>query len=118
MSPLRITPKTGASNGALSPHLQNPQVHEADLAIEQDLGNNTTFAVTYMGSFGRELDSSNDTNVSSVGNGTISYTVNNNTTQTVAPGAYVTLPHGGKNPPLANGFVYSTTLFTVQTAPI
>jgi hypothetical protein len=101
----------------LSPHLQNPQVHEADLAIEQDLGNNTTFALTYMGSFGRELDSSNDTNVSLTGNGTISYTVNNNTTQAAVPGSYITLPHGGKNPPLPNGFVYSTTLFTGTNRP-
>ncbi|MGD0443049.1 MAG: carboxypeptidase regulatory-like domain-containing protein [Edaphobacter sp.] len=99
----------------LDPHLQNPQVHEADFAIEQDLGWNTTFALTYMGSFGRELDSSNDVNVSDVGNSSVSYTVNNNTTQTVLPGTYVTLPHGGKNPPLPNGFVYTTTLFTGST---
>jgi hypothetical protein len=96
----------------LDPHLQNPQVHEIDLAIEQDLGWNTTFAVTYMGSFARELDSSNDVNVTDAGTSTISYTVNNNTTQTGLPGTYITLPHGGKNPPLPNGFVYSTTLFT------
>jgi hypothetical protein len=99
----------------LDPHLQNPQVHEVDLAVEQDLGWNTTFAVTYMGSFGRELDSSNDTNVTDVGNSTVSYTVNNNTTQTALPGTYITLPHGGKNPPLPNGFVYTTTLFTGST---
>jgi Carboxypeptidase regulatory-like domain/TonB-dependent Receptor Plug Domain/TonB dependent receptor len=99
----------------LDPHLQNPQIHEADLAIEQDLGWNTTFAITYMGSFGRELDSSNDVNVSDVGNSTVSYTVNNNTTQPVLPGTYITLPHGGKNPPLPNGFVYTTTLFTGAT---
>jgi hypothetical protein len=101
----------------LSPHLQNPQVHEADLAIEQDLGHDTTFALTYMGSFGRELDSSNDTNVNLTGNSTISYTVNNNTTQAVAPGTYITQPHGGKAPPLANGFVYTTTLFTGTNRP-
>jgi hypothetical protein len=108
----------GASTVAyLAPHLQNPQVHEADMAIEQDLGHNVTFALTYMGSFGRELDSSNDTNVNLTGNETISYTVNNSTTQTTAPGAYITLPHGGKNPPLPNGFVYTTTLFTGANRP-
>ena len=101
----------------LDPHLQNPQVHEVDLAIEQDLGHNTTFALTYMGSFGRELDSSNDTNVSDAGNSTVSYTVNNNTTQTVLPGTYITLPHGGKKPPLTNGFVYTTKLFTGANRP-
>ena len=99
----------------LDPHLQNPQVHEADLAIEQDLGWNTTFALTYMGSFGRELDSSNDVNVSDLGNSSVSYTVNNNTTQTLLPGTYITLPHGGKNAPLPNGFVYTTKLFTGST---
>jgi hypothetical protein len=102
----------------LDPHLQNPQVHEVDLAIEQDLGWNTTFAVTYMGSFGRELDSSNDVNVSDTGNSTVSYTVNNNTAQsTPLPGTYITLPHGGKNPPLSNGLVYTTKLFTGAGRP-
>ena len=102
----------------LNPHLQNPQVHEADLALEQDLGWNTTFAITYMGSFGRELDSSNDVNVSDAGTSTVSYTVNNNTTPPASiPGAYITLPHGGKNPPLPNGFVYTTKLFTGASRP-
>jgi hypothetical protein len=101
----------------LDPHLQNPQVHEVDLALEQDLGWNTTFALTYMGSFGRELDSSNDVNVSDAGISTVSYTVNNSTTQTVLPGTYITLPHGGKNPPLPNGFVYTTKLFTGAGRP-
>ncbi len=99
----------------LDPHLQNPQVHEVDLALEQDLGWNTTFAVTYMGSFGRELDSSNDVNVIDSGATTVSYTVNNNTAASAPlPGTYITLPHGGKNPPLPNGFVYTTKLFVAS----
>ncbi|WP_158790465.1 TonB-dependent receptor [Granulicella sp. L60] len=117
-NPSKLTGCAGASTIAyLSPHLQNPQVHEADLALEQDLGHSMTFSLTYMGSFGRELDSSNDTNVALTGNGTISYVVNNNTTQSGVPGAYVTLPHGGKNAPLSNGFVYTTTLFTGTNRP-
>ena len=48
--------------------------------------------------------------------------MNNNTTQAAPlPGTYITLPHGGKNPPLPNGFVYTTKLFqgsgTASTAP-
>jgi outer membrane receptor protein involved in Fe transport len=45
-----------------SSHMQNPQVHEADLAIEQDLGHNFTLGVTYMMSLGRELPTAIDEN--------------------------------------------------------
>lgn len=85
----------------LDSHLQNPQVHEADLALEQDLGHNLTLGVTYMGSFGRELDSANDVNVNLTPVGTtgvINYIVNNTP---LGPGiANPTLPHGGKPAPL------------------
>ena len=45
------------------PHVQNPQVHEADLAVEQDLGHNFTLGVTYMMSLGRELLTGFDQNL-------------------------------------------------------
>ncbi len=82
----------------LDSHLQNPQVHEADLALEQDLGHNLTFGITYMASFGRELDSANDINLNFASAQTINYVVNN-TPQ--GPGIQnPVLPHGGKPAPL------------------
>jgi hypothetical protein len=117
----------------LDPHMQNPQVHEADLAIERDLGHNTVFAVTYMSSFGRELPSALDTNFSLSATGTYTYTI---TAPTVASGTttygvsatstpsyssstfpippqsgYVTQPHGGKTVPFAVGQTFSTKVF-------
>jgi len=108
-----------------SPHMQNPQVHEADLAIEQNMGKNTTLGITYMMSLGRELPTAIDTNFSSAatGYGTFavtaaagSSTTPNNpypvspnseaptslTNYPLAPqtGAYTVLPHGGKTPPV------------------
>ena len=84
----------------LDKHMQNPQVHEADLSIEQDLGWRTVFSLTYLSSFGRELPSVYDTNAP-VGNSTATFTVRNDLS--VTPGGGVTgtvLPRGGHKPPL------------------
>jgi hypothetical protein len=103
-------------------HFQNPQVHEADLAIEQNLGHNTTFGVTYMMSLGRELPTAIDTNLALGSTVTAPYAVATTTTAplssycisvnsecasslakyplaTITTGGYTTLPHGGKTPP-------------------
>lgn len=105
-----------------SPHMQNPQVHEADLALEQNLGKNTTMTITYMMSLGRELPTAIDTNFSigATGFGTFataaatgttllsSYPVSTNSEapsslanypQPPVAGQYTVLPHGGLNPP-------------------
>ena len=105
----------------LSPHMKDPEVHEADLAIEQNLGANTTLGITYMMSLGRELPTAIDTNfsVASTAFGTFSVApaASSTTAQTYpvstsseaasgtnypyAPqtGVYITLPHGGATPP-------------------
>ncbi|HEY4358478.1 MAG TPA: carboxypeptidase regulatory-like domain-containing protein [Acidobacteriaceae bacterium] len=83
----------------LDSHLQNPQVHEADLALEQDMGHNLVLGVTYMSSFGRELDSASDSNVNLMNGRDITYYVNN--TVNIGPGIRnPVLPHGGKPAPL------------------
>jgi hypothetical protein len=101
----------------LSPNMKNPEVHEADLALEQNIGANTTVGITYMMSLGRELPTAIDTNftIGSTAYGTFSvaaasspttahtYSVSTNseaasgTNYPYAPqtGVYVTLPHGG-----------------------
>ena len=49
-------PCAGTPNVAyLDSDMRNPQVDETDLALEQDLGHNTTLGITYMGSFGHDL---------------------------------------------------------------
>jgi hypothetical protein len=107
------------------PHFQNPEVHEADLAIEQNLGHNTTFGITYMMSLGRELPTAVDTNLPLGMSGTTyapyavtalsttpqtSYCISANSEcaysiakyplATITSGSYTTLPTGGKTPPL------------------
>jgi hypothetical protein len=105
-----------------SPHMQNPQVHEADLAIEQTMGHNITVGITYMMSLGRELPTSIDTNfnIGATGFGTFalatpasasslnSYPISSNSEapsslanypQPPATGGYVVLPSGGKTSP-------------------
>jgi hypothetical protein len=113
---------TAPSAAFFSNHMQNPQVHEADLAIEQNMGHNTTFGITYMLSLGRELPTGFDVNLNqgSVGTYTpviaaptpaatlFTYPVSTNSEaptslanypQPPATGGYITLPHGGKPQP-------------------
>jgi hypothetical protein len=73
------------------PNFQTPQIHEIDLTVEREIGWNTLFSVSYLGSLGRELPSFVDTNLAAP-TSTITYKVLN----------------GG---PLA-GPTYTTPLFT------
>jgi hypothetical protein len=117
----------GASSGTattvayLDSHMQNPQVHEADLAIERDLGHKTVLALTYMMSLGRELPRAIDTNINLTNTAQVQFTVaaSSSTTATstnialstttqVAPPqpaqtGNVTQPHGGATAPLTVG---------------
>jgi hypothetical protein len=81
-------------------NFQNPQIHQIDMSIEQDLGWNTALSVSYLGSLGRELPTFVDTNVATNRISTVTYNVN-----------------GG---PLGTG-TYTTALFqpfsTVQARP-
>jgi Carboxypeptidase regulatory-like domain/TonB-dependent Receptor Plug Domain/TonB dependent receptor len=106
-----------------SKHMQNPQVHEADLAIEQNMGHNTTFGVTYMMSLGRELPTGFDTNLNqgAVGSYTpviasattsatlFTYPVSTNSEaptslanypQPPSTDGYTVFPHGGAKQPI------------------
>jgi outer membrane receptor protein involved in Fe transport len=114
-------------------HMQLPQVHEVDLALEQNLGWNTVLAVMYMASLGRELESTTDQNNDCFGDfagqngGTCSsitkqYVVVNADSVTPVPANYVTLPHGGRPSPMAakgyaTGSIYSVTPFYTGTQP-
>jgi outer membrane receptor protein involved in Fe transport len=44
-------------------HFQNPQIHQFDLVLEQDIGWNTVVSLSWLGAYGRELPSVADINV-------------------------------------------------------
>ncbi|MEO8725198.1 MAG: carboxypeptidase regulatory-like domain-containing protein [Acidobacteriaceae bacterium] len=77
-------------------NFQNPQIHETDLIIEQDLGWNTVVSLSYLGSYGRQLPNFIDTNLDPSTVKTITYTV----------------VGGGPITPFAPGGIYTTRLFT------
>jgi outer membrane receptor protein involved in Fe transport len=60
------TPPTGTIKPNIvffNGNFQNPQVQEADLIFERQLGRNTTLSMSWLGSFGRELPNFVDTNL-------------------------------------------------------
>src|SRR5262249_19433373 len=46
-----------------SKNFQNPMIHQTDLTLEHNLGWNTVFSISYLGSYGRELPGFTDLNV-------------------------------------------------------
>jgi hypothetical protein len=120
--------------------MRNPQVDETDLALEQDLGHNTTLGITYMGSFGHDLPTSIDTNYStSATAATVPWAIVPATTTPAtsypvltnqeAPtslanyplppntGGYTVFPHGGAKEPLTAGAPYAAKVFLTGTRP-
>jgi hypothetical protein len=94
----------------LDKHLQNPQVHEMDLALEQDLGWNTVLSVSYMGSLGRELAAAQDQSVAPA-TSTATFQVLDNP----APaGGYITYPHGGRPLPLLPNSMHTYKKYTTN----
>jgi len=74
-----------------------PEIHQADLAVEQDLGWNTVMSVTWLGSLGRRLPDFVDTNLAAPI--TVSYNV---------------IDTSGKGP-LANGSVLTSNFYAKST---
>jgi len=84
--PAILTGLTGAGRNVVffDSNFQNPQIHEFDMTLERDLGWNSVFSVSYLGSLGRELPNFVDTNICTGANvpapgclapGTITYNV-------------------------------------------
>jgi hypothetical protein len=59
------------------PSFQNPQIHQLDFSVEQNIGWNTSINVQYLGSLGRELPTFLDTNVATNNVSSITYQVTN-----------------------------------------
>jgi len=70
-------PSAGLGVVFFDPHFQAPQIHEADLTIEREVGWNTVVSVSYLGSFGRQLPGFVDTNIdtSAANTGALIYNV-------------------------------------------
>ncbi len=81
----------------LDKNFQNPYVYQGDLTLEQDLGWNTTFGISYLGALGRELPQFADDNLPTP-TSSITYTV---------------VDTSGKGP-LAPGSTYTTKYFAKQ----
>lgn len=70
-----------------------PEIHQADLTLEQDMGWNTTLSITWLAAFGRRLPNFVDTNLPK-STGTVSYTVVDNTgVGPLTAGTVVQLPY-------------------------
>ena len=81
-------------------NFQNPYVYQGDLTLQQDMGWNTFFSVSWLGSMGRELPQFVDVNLPAP-TGTITYTV---------------VDSSGKGP-LPVGTQYTTKFFAKSTQP-
>lgn len=72
-----------------------PEIHQADLTVEQDMGWNTTFSITWLAAFGRRLPNFVDTNLPRA-TGTVSYSVVDSTgTGPLPAGTVIQMPYYG-----------------------
>jgi outer membrane receptor protein involved in Fe transport len=70
-----------------------PEIHQADLTVEQDLGWNTTMSITWLAALGRRLPNFVDSNLPQA-TGVVSYTVVDSTGKgPVTPGSVINLPY-------------------------
>jgi hypothetical protein len=83
------------------PHFQKPQIHQADLNVEQRIGWNTVLTVSWLASLGRELPNYLDTNIPVPTS--VSYTIVNN---------------GITTAPLKDGTVFTTPFYGFASSPI
>jgi hypothetical protein len=91
---------TGAASSSpnsyyFASNLQNPQIHEFDLQVQQELGRGTVFALSYLGALGRELPNFLNLNLNPT-------TTNTN----------ITIADPTGKGPLSNGSVYSVPTYT------
>jgi hypothetical protein len=63
LGPTQLGSSAKPSAYFLASNLQNPQVHEFDLILQQEVGRGTVFSASYLGALGRELPNFLDVNV-------------------------------------------------------
>ncbi len=88
-----LQPKSLSAVYYFDKNFKLPEVQQADLTVEQDLGWNTSMSITWLAAFGRRLPNFVDSNLSTA-TGTVAYTVTDSTgLGPVASGAVVQLPY-------------------------
>ncbi|MBZ5627961.1 MAG: TonB-dependent receptor [Acidobacteriia bacterium] len=78
-----VLPTGGASKPSLfyfDPNFQLPQIHQLDLTFEHEIGWNTVVSLSYLGSFGRQLPSFIDTNLTAPASN-LTYTITDANTE-------------------------------------
>ena len=83
------------------PNFQAPQIQQFDLTFERELGWNTVFSASYLGSLGRSLPDFVDANIN---------------TAVTAPTTYLVVD-ATDNSRLPNGSTYSTPVYTTRLNP-
>lgn len=102
--PTAILPKSQTAIFYFDKNFKLPEIQQADLTVEQDLGWNTVFSISWLASFGRRLPSFVDSNLSAP-TGFVSYTVTDPTGKGPIPnGTVVKTPfYGQQGPAASNG---------------
>lgn len=105
ITPTGFTPQGSTAVIYFDRNFKLPQIHQADLTIEQDLGYNTTFAATWLYAAGRRLPDFVDTNLPRNYTATVNYTVVDPAgTGSLRPGSVVSVPYyAGARPNAAYG---------------
>jgi hypothetical protein len=98
-----------ASLAYFDKNFQAPQIHEMDLTVEQQMGWNTVFSVSYIGSLGRELIAGIDRNFDTHSVVPITYTVVGQQPSTSIKGAVAG--------PYTDGAQVTTKLYTNFNRP-
>jgi outer membrane receptor protein involved in Fe transport len=74
-TPAQLSTSALPSAYFLAPNLQNPQVHEIDLQLQQQVGHGTAIQVAYLGSLARELPNFLNVNLDPTTEATVNITV-------------------------------------------
>ncbi len=61
------------------PHFQNPQIHELEVSLEQELGRHTELSVAFLASLARELPNFMDANIDLASASTLQYAISDST---------------------------------------
>jgi hypothetical protein len=91
-------------------NFQNPQVHEFDFSVQQAVGHNGVFQLSYMGALGRELPNALNINLNPNANTASPSTLTNTSYPNGVIQSFITVSDSSGTGPLANG-----TTFTVPT---
>ncbi len=108
----------GASGNAtatyLDPNFNVPEIHQADLTVEQQIGNNDSFSVSWLGSYGRRLPDFVDTNLPAPT--PVSFTVNDPSHLSPLPNGYTFTANAFLGARPVRGFSSITDIFSGVTS--